>query len=295
MWKWIKRVVLALLAVLALLIAYGGYQYYMIFGGGGATFDSQPPALPAELPQPAILIFSKTNAYRHDSIPAGNAALAAIARRNGWGAFVTENAAVFNPAQLARFQVVVWNNVSGEVLLPAQQAAFRAFIEQGGGFVGLHAAGDSSHTWGWYTREILGGAHFIGHPLAPQFQQAAVQVEDRLHPATHALPPRWVRTDEWYSFAKSPRPNVHVLATLDERTYSPDGSFVSGDLRMGADHPIAWCRTVGKGRVLYSALGHTEASYREAAHLRMLEGAIAWAANRVPGDCASPPAPAPAG
>ena len=286
MWKWIKRILLTLLVLIAALFAYGGYQYYMIFGGGGATFDKDPPVLPADLPQPAILIFSKTNSFRHDSIPAGNKALEAIARKHGWGVFATENAAVFNSAQLGRFKAVVWNNVSGDVLLPDQKAAFRAYIENGGGFVGIHAAGDSSHTWGWYRREILGGAHFIGHPLNPQFQQAAIDVEDRIHPATHQLASRWVRTDEWYSFADTPRPHVHVLATLDEKTYTPDGSFISGDLRMGADHPIVWCRNVGKGRVLYSGLGHTEASYREAANLGLLEGAMGWAAGLIEGDCA---------
>jgi type 1 glutamine amidotransferase len=47
---------------------------------------------------------------------------------------------------------------------------------------------------------------------------------------------------------------------------------------MGADHPIVWKRYVGRGRAFYSALGHTASSYQEPPHLKMLEGAIAWAA-----------------
>lgn len=289
MGKAVKRILLGLLALFVAAAAYGGYQYYMIFGGGGATFETEPPTLPADLSEPAVLVFSKTNSYRHSSIPAGNAALEAIARDNSWGVFVTENAAVFNPAQLVRFKAVVWNNVSGDVLLPEQKAAFRQYIEQGGGFVGIHAAGDRSHTWDWYVNELLGGAHFIGHPMNPQFQQAAIHVEDTAHPASAHLPAKWVRTDEWYSFAKSPRARVHVLATLDEATYKPDGGwFMGGDISMGRDHPIAWCRTVGQGRALYSALGHTEESYTERRNLELLDGAMHWAMGLAEGDCRVP-------
>ncbi|MDB5459367.1 MAG: hypothetical protein JWO72_1108, partial [Caulobacteraceae bacterium] len=78
--------------------------------------ETRPPALPADLKRPAVLIFTKANGYRHDSIPAATAALEAIARGRGWSAFATDDDAVFNPRQLPRFDAVVWNNTSGAVL-----------------------------------------------------------------------------------------------------------------------------------------------------------------------------------
>src|SRR5262245_49230827 len=98
--------------------------------------------MPAQLTTPAILVFSKTNGFRHnETIPAASAALEAIAREHGWGIFFTENGAVFNHDSLTRFAATVWNNTSGDVLTADQKEAFRDYIENGGGFVGLHCAG----------------------------------------------------------------------------------------------------------------------------------------------------------
>ena len=47
--------------------------------------------------------------------------------------FFTDNAAVFNAALLKRFDAIVWNNVSGDVLTIAQRRDFKAYIENGGG------------------------------------------------------------------------------------------------------------------------------------------------------------------
>ena len=67
-----------------------------------------------------------------------------------------KNGAVFNPEQLAKFDVVIWNNSTGRVLTDEQRAAFKAYIENGGGYVGIHGAGDHSHHWDWYEDELVG-------------------------------------------------------------------------------------------------------------------------------------------
>jgi type 1 glutamine amidotransferase len=91
------------------------------------------------------------------------------------------------------------------------------------------------------------------------------------------LPHDWVMNDEWYSFKTNPRAaGAHVIATLDERTYSPVG-MMKMDLRMG-DHPIAWTNCIGKGRMFYSAIGHRPETYSEPHYVAMLEAAIDWAA-----------------
>ena len=126
--------------------------------------------------------------------------------------------------------------------------------------------------------------------MGPQFQQATVRIEDSAHPATRALGTSWTRTDEWYSFASSPRAKgYHVLASLDESTYRPVMDIrVLGakDIRMG-DHPIIWTHCVGQGRVFYSALGHSASTYAEPKHLELLEGALAWAAGLEGPGCAN--------
>ncbi len=245
---------------------------------GTHHYDTVAPELPPRLKDPAILVFSKTNGYRHtEAIPAANAAIASLAEKNGWSVFFTENGAVFNPGDLLRFRATVWNNTSGDVLNDQQREAFRSYIENGGGFVGIHGAGgDFSYDWRWYVETLI-GAQFIGHTLMPRFPTATIHVENRDDPATKSLPKDWVRSDEWYSFKKSPRAEgITVLATLDETTYRP--RMATKSIRMGADHPIIWKHCVGKGRAFYSALGHTASAYQEPNYVAVLHGAIAWAA-----------------
>ena len=279
---------LILVALFAASVAWNWNTIQRTMLGGLHVYEKTPPALPAQIKRPAILVFSKTNGFRHEeAIPAGNAMFAAIAKDKGWGYFQTENGAAFAPEILSRFDAVVFNNASGDLFTPEQRAAFKAFVENGGGYVGIHAAGDNSHAaWDWYMTDII-GAVFTQHTMSPQFQQATINVEDRAHPAAQGLPASWQHTEEWYSFDKSPRTKgYHVLATVDEKTYNPVGMFKK-DLRMG-DHPVVWWHCVGKGRVLYSALGHRAEAFAEPEHRRLLTEAVAWAIHQQGTECDAP-------
>ena len=241
------------------------------------AYDTVPPDVP-RLSEPAVLVFTKTNGFRHfEAIGEGVAALRRIADGRGWSFFHTENGAVFDSAILARFRAVVWHNASGAPLNAAQRAALRQWIETGGGFAGVHAAVDSSHAgWEWYSRNVIGAA-FIGHPL--EHQSATVRVESGEHPSMRGAGQGWLHFDEWYSFDRSVRGDegVEILASVDESTYKPRLEFlwVDQDLSMD-DHPVIWTREVGGGRAFLSALGHVASAYRDP-YLGILEAGIAWA------------------
>jgi type 1 glutamine amidotransferase len=273
---------LLLIAVLAVWI--GPRTYSALYPS--REHDKVAPAVPASFPNPAVLVFSKTNGFRHDeAIEAGNALFRQLAAQQGWSVYQTENGAVFSPELLSRFQAVVWSNASGDMLSGDQRAALRSWIEAGGGFVGIHAAGDSSHeSWGWYTAEVI-GAKFVGHSLWPHLAQAKVRVEGRDHPAMAGLPAIWNREDEWYSFDRSVRANARfrVLATVDEASYERGGPG-SDKLTMGKDHPIIWSHCLARGRVLYSALGHTAESFSEPPFRTLVTNAVTWAMRREPCD-----------
>jgi cytochrome c len=215
------------------------------------------------------LVFSKTLMFRHASITNGIVAIKQLGAENHFQVDATEDASWFTATKLAKYKVVIFLSTSGDILNEEQQAAFRNFIEQGGGLAAIHAgvAGDvaTAGNWPWYGEALC--ARFTNHSA---IVQATVDVEDRQHPSTAPLPEHWVRTDEWYNFIASPRDHARVLASLDEATYQGG--------TMGKDHPIAWCKQVGKGRIWYTALGHTEASYTEPLFLRHLLGGIQAAA-----------------
>ena len=235
--------------------------------------DATGPAAQGE--QAAVLVYSRTAGWRHDSIDDAWAAIATIAQERGWSVTFTEDESWFDAERLAQFDTVVFASSSGDTLSPERRTAFRTFVESGGGFVGLHSAGDGTMDWEWYAQELI-GARFIGHPLNPGVRSGTILVENRDHPATRHLPARWYRVDEWYSFDRSVRDRFEVLATLDETSYRPGEWHDGVQLEMGADHPLIWNRCVGDGRAFYSALGHTAESYREKELLEVIEGGISW-------------------
>jgi len=217
----------------------------------------------------ALLVYTRTGGYRHDAIPVAIAALQTLAGERDWAVTATEDPTTFSDDGLAPFDVLVFAHTSEEVLDADQQAAFERFMRSGKGFVGIHSATDTEYDWLYYGELI--GAYFRSHPA---IQQATIAVEDATHPSTTTLPARWTRTDEWYAFVENPRPNVHVLLTLDESTYDPAGSD------MGGDHPIAWTNELDGARMFYTALGHTQASYSEPLFLEHIAGGIEWAGRR---------------
>ncbi len=237
------------------------------------TLDSVAPTLPQGL-RHAVLIVSKTNGWRHlEHIPHSNRVLADIAKDLGRASYVTENAAVFNDEQLRHFSVVVLNSASGEFLTPEQRAAFARFVARGGGVVALHAAGDNSHTDPWYVRTVI-GTTFIGHPGgADHLQSARLLVDKPDHPAMAGVKLPWSLVDEWYSFDANPAAKgMTVLARIDEASYRPGAK-----LAMGV-HPVIWVNPSTKGRVFYSALGHSPEAYDDPQYRRILTNAIRWAA-----------------
>jgi type 1 glutamine amidotransferase len=244
------------------------------------SYDDTPPILPT-LESPSVLVFSKTGSFIHrEAIPAAETAITALIEASGGSVFITENGAVHNAEQLTQFDVVVWNNVTGNVLTETQQAALKTYISEGGGWLGIHGSGDSSGDWAWQN-EVLIGAHFIGHPMEPQFQEAEVTVQTESAITAH-LPRPWRRVDEWYSFATPPQQdNVDILLNLEETTYVP-GEFFGQALAMGSSHPIAWRHEIGAGRVFYTAMGHTAETFSEPEFLELLAKAISWSAGQQP-------------
>ncbi len=239
--------------------------------GGGAPTPEDTQAGSKELVVPAagkprLLVFSRTQGFRHDSIPAGIGALTKLATENGYGLSSTEDSTQFTDAILSSFGAVIFLNTTGDVLNDEQQAAFERYIAGGRGYVGVHAAADCEYDWPFYG--ALVGAYFSGHS---QVVSAELQAEPVSHPAVAGLPSSWTRSDEWYGFRTNPRPNTTILLTVSEASYD------AGQGQMGADHPVAWFHEHGGGKAFYTALGHTRETYSEPLFMSHLLGGLEWA------------------
>ena len=247
---------------------------FLVFAGAFQAAEAGTPTPPsASGPEVKILVFSKTLGFRHANIPLGTEAIKKLGAENGVAVDSTEDSAAFSATNLARYKAVVFLSATGDVLNDEQQKAFRDYLLGGGGFVGIHGAlfGPSAceDQWVWYGE--LCCASFKNHSAVVS---ARVDIEDERNPSTSELPARWVRTDEWYNYDGTPRGHAHILATVDETTYK--GGTV------GPDHPIAWCRRVGQGIMWYTAMGHTEESFRDPLFLKHILGGIQVAAGLKP-------------
>lgn len=279
--KIIKIVLWSIIGLALLLFIAGGLFIYKARYGFN-SYETDIPELPTNLTGKTVLLFSKTNGFRHgEAIEASMPAFQKMAQDNGWALYVTDEGGVFNTEQLQKFDVVIWNNTSGKVLNDEQREAFKKYLEGGGGYVGIHASGDNSHQWDWYENEVI-GARFSHHPLDPQFQNADMQLDDDHPTLTNGLPNTWNHNEEWYMFFDSPRKKgCKVIYTMDDTTINPSGNmkFLASDKDwgMGKDHPTVWYHTVGQGRVFYSSLGHQGSAFQEPQHLQLLENAVRWA------------------
>ena len=208
-----------------------------------------------------MLLFIRTEGFVHPSIPTAVAALGEELDSRGLDSTATDDPATFTDSYLGSFDVVVFLSTTGDVLDAPQQDALERFVRGGGGWVGVHAALDTEYGWPFYAE--LAGARFAQHPAV---QPATVRLEDSTHPATVGAPETWLRTDEWYDTTPNPRSSSHVLATVDEATYS--------GATMGGDHPIAWCHPVGDGQAFVTAMGHTEESWDDPVFVDHVVGGI---------------------
>ncbi len=210
---------------------------------------------------PKVIVFSKTVKYRHQSIEAGIKSIKKLGKKNHFEIIATENSDVLI-FHLKNCDAVIFLSTSGDILNDSQQEKFISYIENGGGFVGIHGASATEADWPWYGKMI--GASFLDHPI---LQLATIEVTDHKHPATNFLENRWVRFDEWYNF-KNLNPDMKVLLNLDEESY------LGG--KHGKNHPIAWFREFDNSKMFYTAMGHTEESFSDKTFLKHLLGGILY-------------------
>lgn len=213
--------------------------------------------------EPTVLVFSKTAGFRHDSIEKGTATIEELGKNNGFNVEHTEDSTLFTASNLKRFKAIIFLSTTGDILNDDQQKAFEQYIENGGGFVGIHAAADTEYDWPWYNKLV--GAWFLSHPKQ---QNAIIDVVDKNHLSTKHLPSKWTRWDEWYNY-KNINTETKVLMKLDESSYEGGEN--------GANHPIAWYHEYDGGRAFYTGLGHTKESYDDEAFRLHLLGGIKYA------------------
>ena len=146
-----------------------------------------------------------------------------------------------------------------------EQNVFQNFIQNGGGFVGIHSAADTEYDWAWYGKLV--GGYFKSHPA---IQKAKIETIKTNHISTSHLSDTWEIEDEWYNY-KEINPNIIVLLNLDEKSYEGGEN--------GKKHPITWYHNYDGGKSFYTGLGHKKETYSDERFIKLLTGGILYTLN----------------
>src|SRR5690606_30892467 len=221
-------------------------------------------------PSDNVLVFTKTTGFRHESIEVGVQAIKKLGAENNFNVYHREDASVFHPDSLASYDLIIFLNTSGNVFDKQQQEAFKAYINNGGSFMGVHGAADTEPRWNWFVKLL--GAKFASHPQNPNVRQATIDILRTEHRSCrHIEGYEWGQYDEWYNYTNI-SPDITVVMNLNEKSYKGG--------RNGSFHPIAWYQEYDGGRMFYTGGGHTDQSYSEEGFVLHLLGGIEFCLRR---------------
>jgi type 1 glutamine amidotransferase len=216
-----------------------------------------------------VLVLRHSEGFEHSYLPHAEVAIKKLGRDSGlFETVATARSRLISADRLAGFDVLVLA-ATGE--LPwddEQRAAFLEFVRGGNGIVGIHNATDTFYQWSDYG-EVIGG-YFSAHPWS---QEVTVKVEDTSHPATAMLGESFRVREEVYTFKNWDRQSTHVLMSLDNGSVD-----LSKGTREDNDYAMGWCHEYGKGRVIYTALGHYDELWDQPWFLEHVLACIKWAA-----------------
>lgn len=277
--KFLKIFFWTVISLILFIVITGSVFIYKVKNGFPVSYETDAPSIDFPTDRRTVLLFSKSTGFRHDeSIEAGKLAFDELAKKNNWFLYSTEEGGVFNAKQLAKFDVLIFNNSTGRVLNDEQQKTLEEYVENGGSLIGIHGSGDDSHHWEWYETNFI-GAKFSHHPIDQQIQEASVTLNVVADSTlVEGLPTTWMHHDEWYVFFDNPRQKgFHVLYSIDGEAINPNGNLLwikDKNFGMGKDHPVAWYRPTGKGRTFYTSMGHSAQAWKQEPFIRMLENAV---------------------
>lgn len=225
-----------------------------------------------------VLVLTERGGQHGGFTDAGLRWLAAEGVKGNFSITEINNARTITEAYLSQFSLVIQLDFPPYTWPKEAEDAFVKYIEEGrGGWIGFHHATllgefDGYPMWQWFS-DFMGGVRFKNY-IAP-LANGTLIVEDKQHPVMKDVPASFVvPDDEWYTYDKSPRPNVHVLANVDESSYTP-----ASDIKMG-DHPVVWVNENKKARNVYFQIGHSSKLYETEGFTTMFRNAINWTLER---------------
>ena len=234
------------------------------------------------------LVFYRSEDFIHTSIPTANLALEEMAKKTkAFSVDLEDQYNVFTKENLKQYDAIIFNNTT-HLRFPkeSQRQAILDFIKSGKGIVGIHAATDNFYKWEAGAAMI--GGQFSGHPWTSDGTYA-FKVDDPDHPLNAVFRGRgfW-HTDEIYQYDPKNfqgEETLRILVSLDmtkestaARLSDPKFEKHNAKFKPGIrEVPVSWIRTLGKGRLFNTNLGHNESTYAKPVIMKHLLDGIQYA------------------
>jgi len=252
----------------------------------------------------SLLVFTKSSGFEHEVVKIKDGqpsivdrAVTELGKKYGFDVIPSKDGRIFDSKEFGEFGAVLFytsgylTNIGKDgnppMTVQGKQILLDA-INNGMGFVGVHASTDSFHTLpdpdDRSNRYIahgeqsdpfihMQGGEFIIHGSTPRLQPAKVIVNDPTFPGLEGVTSPVNFTQEWYSL-KDFMPDLHVILTLDTQG-------MTGEPYQRPPYPVTWARMQGKGRVFYTAIGDRPEDWTDTFFLNLLAGGIRWSLGEV--------------
>ena len=223
--------------------------------------NAKDPGIPFKV----LAFYTAKNDQAHISfVHEANRWFARIATQNNFSYDSTSNWGLLNGRSLSKYQVILFLDTRPED--PAQRAAFQAYMEHGGAWMGFHfaafALANSAYpeNWDWYHNTFLGAGAYASNTWRPT--SATLRVETPDHISTRHLKPTFNSApNEWYRWSKDLRLNkdIKILLSIDSSSFPLGTGPKPSEIWHSGYYPVAWTNT--RYRMLYMNMGHNDIDY----------------------------------
>ncbi|MBM1105618.1 ThuA domain-containing protein [Aurantibacter crassamenti] len=270
---WSQRCKLPLQIVAPIAEVFGD-KLIVVNGTSTISTAIEPEVVIEEEQEVSILVYHETGGYRHSSIQAGIDMVNEFGKDNDWVVADSQTSDVFTVENLANYDVVIWMSTTGEnILTPSEEKAFESFIQNGGGYVGVHSATDTyrNGSWSWYN-DLVGAIVQVSPYHTSSNFSGIIDVVGEHASVAHLGANEWNKNDEYYYWERNGgylyNGNIDLLQVRSTGANSYD-----------AARPVTWYKEYDGGRSFYTALGHSSKDFKSDVNFRtMMKEAILWAA-----------------
>ena len=201
----------------------------------------------------------------HDSyIHEANKWFPKMAAQYGFQYDSTKNWGDCNTAKLAQYKVVIFfDNRPNDA---AQRDAFKAYMDNGGGWIGSHFAAFAlngsavTQNWNWYHNDFLGSGEYVSNTWRPT--SAFLKVEDQQSVFTQGLGSLFKASpNEWYKWKNDlkTKADIKILCSIDPTSFPLGTGPKTYEIWHEGYYPVVWTNT--KYKMLYLNMGHNDIDY----------------------------------